>query len=219
MYQVFSDYILDLNKIHDENCNAVILTRCFPSIRMIEEDISRLSYDFWFKNKEISFNTGSANDIYKAITSTYKTEMLQRTLSELVTDVTDIFAHFKDLFKVENINFKAEKIINNSCKLFHVDSVHVRAFITYYGFGTEFLNEGNINALGKTPWDGKCTPEEKNLKLTIDPRRVTRIFPGDLILMKGTKWTNKGNFFSPLYHKSPEISNLNPYRFIVSMDF
>lgn len=219
MYQIFSDYILDLNKIHDPNCNAVILNRCFPSIKIIESDISRLDYEFWFKNQLIGFETKSANDIYRAMSQTYKQDMLQTTLAELITDVTDVFQHFKDLFKVSNVNFRAEKIVSNSCKLFHTDSNHVRAFITYYGLGTEFLNESNINPSGKTPWDGKCTPEEKNLQLTFDPKRVTRIFPGDLILMKGNKWIDKGNHFSALYHKSPEISNINPYRFIVSMDY
>jgi len=219
MYQLITDYIVDLKKIHEKDCNAVVLQRNFPSLKSIEIDLNRLPDEFWLKNQSIYFTTNSANDVYKTLSKAYQTDMLQRTQAELLTDITDIFAHFKDLFKCEQINFRAEKVIANSCKLFHTDSIHARAFVTYYGHGTEFINEANINPLGKYPWDGKCSHEEKNNQLLLDRRKIIRVFPGDLILMKGNKWKDKSNVFSPIYHKSPEISDDNPCRFIVSMDF
>jgi len=219
MHQIFTDYILEINKIYDKNCNAVILQRNFPSLFNIQNDISRLDDNFWLRNQCIYFTTSSANEIHKAMNHSLQYNMLQRTLAELVVDVTDIFAHFKDVFKVEKVNFRMEKIVTNSCKLFHTDSVNARAFITYYGLGTEFVNEANINPMGKTLWDGKISHEEKNKQLLVDPRKIIKIFPGDIIFMKGNKWADKPNAFSPLYHKSPEINDLNPFRFIVSFDF
>lgn len=219
MYQITTDYIVDLNKIYEKNCNAVILQRTFPSLKNIEFDIGNLPESFWEQNQCHHFTTSSANEIFKTLKASFDYEMLQRTSAELITDITDVFAHFKDLFKTDKVNFRCEKIITDSCKLFHTDMVNVRLFVTYYGYGTEFINEANISPSGKIPWDGKMDAREKNDKLMIDNRKVMRIFPGDLILMKGNKWADKSNNFSPLYHKSPDISYANPCRFIVSMDY
>lgn len=94
-------------------------------------------------------------------------------------------------FKTNYLKCRMDLIYSDSCRKFHIDSLHMRSITTLIGPGTEY-------------------------KLTKNNCEIHQVKTGDTILLKGSMYPGKR---SKVLHRSPQISKLGIHRLVFVMDY
>lgn len=123
-------------------------------------------------------------------------------------DIIFLIEKFIQSTLCKNILVKIFSVQHDMCSLFHADFNNLRMLCTYWGPGTEYLRNENVNRafLGKG----------LNEKIVIDAQKVLRVSPFDVLVLKGDKW--EGNTLGGAVHRSPSIG-FNGKRILLKIDF
>lgn len=137
-------------------------------------------------------------------------ERLPPGTAMLAEDVVYLADMYACLFDVELLGIRLKSLDRAMCPRFHVDKLGCRLLTTYFGAGTEYLDNADVDRslLGTAPADPMRLP-------VYDTRApVHQISFGAVALAKGEGWPdNEGRGF---VHRSPDPGNGS--RVLLSID-
>ncbi|MEM1039105.1 MAG: DUF1826 domain-containing protein [Pseudomonadota bacterium] len=112
----------------------------------------------------------------------------------LISDIAGLGNRFAVLMGVDHIRLRLERVSDNACSKFHIDTMTARLVCTYRGTGTQY---GVVNGL----------PE---------PDSITTTPTGSPLLLKGHLWPDA----PPLQfkHRSPPIKGSGETRLLLVLD-
>jgi hypothetical protein len=124
----------------------------------------------------------------------------------LYLDIRDLAEKFLSVTSAKKIGVRLERVQTDSCRLFHVDRVGVRLLTTYFGDGTEWLKNSDVNRAGLG---------QGNDQLVKMDGAATQVIPAGWIgLLKG----ERGNDGLGLVHRSPRVEAAKKKRVLLRMD-
>ena len=106
--------------------------------------------------------------------------VLPASSRKLLSDVLLLGRMFSDITETDTVRLRLERLVNNSCRQFHVDGVGLRLLCTYAGPGTEWLD---------------TTGE------------LHRMETGEVAIFKGAAYADEAERVS---HRSPPVEHLAP---------
>jgi hypothetical protein len=132
-----------------------------------------------------------------------------KKLSSLVaSDMTAVISHFIHYTNAKKVKVKIEPVLDDMCRLFHVDNNKLRLLSSYCGAGTQWLTNDNVKreALGKG----------KNEDIVLDPQNIQQCQLLDILILKGEKWipNNQGG----AVHRSPPVVKGKERRLLLKID-
>lgn len=132
-----------------------------------------------------------------------------RGLDLFVNDITELLNTFSQISKSPTVRVSLSYVTNDQCRVFHTDIMDLRMLCTYYGQGTLWVENDNVN------WKeyGCCHEEDK---IIIDSTQVHQILPFDVALLKGALYPD--NTINAVLHRSPAIEDLNRKRILLRFD-
>ncbi|MEE4376537.1 MAG: DUF1826 domain-containing protein [Candidatus Competibacteraceae bacterium] len=111
--------------------------------------------------------------------------------------------------------FRLETITTPGCRVFHVDNVGLRLLCTYWGPGTQWLDNANVNR-DQLNLQGH-TIEAANRAIMIDPKRIATLKPGWVAVSKGDAYPgNRGHGW--VHRVYPQSANA-PARLRLRLDY
>jgi Protein of unknown function (DUF1826) len=118
-----------------------------------------------------------------------------------------------DLTGCEQVGVRLARVESAMCPRFHVDQLTVRVVSTFWGSGTEYLVEEDVDRR----WLGHAAPgvEGEARGVLRAGARVRRAQAGDVLLLKGEAWP--GNAGRGAVHRSPPASADAP-RLVLTLD-
>ena len=134
-------------------------------------------------------------------------------LPRLAADVHFWAEVLADLTGCEQVGVRLARVESAMCPRFHVDKLTVRVVSTFWGDGTEYLVEQDVDRR----WLGHAAPrvgEEARSALRAGARE-RRAQAGDVLLLKGEAWP--GNAGRGAVHRSPPASAEAP-RLVMTLD-
>ncbi|MGQ9804750.1 MAG: DUF1826 domain-containing protein [Chlorobiales bacterium] len=186
-----------LNEIHNPDCNLAVWTR------KPNADIVRFLQRF--KNEDLHLcKSLSPNEIKWYLLDAMRKFEEKSGKMALIDDVTEIANFFARLTNANKLHLHLDTIRTDQCKKFHRDFYPLRLLCTYVGKGTEYLENDNVNRDGKT-----------NEEIVLDWRKVKRLNPFDVAILKGEHGENVGN---AIIHRSPPIEETNEFRILLRID-
>ncbi|PIO48228.1 MAG: hypothetical protein CMR00_05575 [[Chlorobium] sp. 445] len=128
----------------------------------------------------------------------------QKFIEEVDTTTQDYAA----VVGIDEIKFLLAIVRDNSCEKFHRDFYHLRLLCTYYGEGTEWTPDENVNR--------DKLVKGTNADIIKDASRIYRLRPFDIAILKGEYLPeNKGK---GIIHRSPSILAHNGKRVLLRLD-
>jgi len=124
----------------------------------------------------------------------------------LYTDIEDLARNFFSITGAKTIGVRLERVDDDKCRAFHVDFVSARLLTTYFGAGTHWLKNQDVNRSFLGQGDN-ASVQARGSELQI-------FEPGWIGILKGEK-NNKG---SGLVHRSPPIELSGSERILLRMD-
>lgn len=125
----------------------------------------------------------------------------------LTKDLIRIAEMFSKAAGSDYIRVCVECVTRNKCTLFHCDYYSLRLVTTYFGKGTVWTNNSNVNRKMLGCGDNKL--------IIKDQRKIKTLRPFDIAILKGETYRhNKGN---GIVHRSPDIKE-KEYRIFVHFD-
>ncbi len=134
-------------------------------------------------------------------------ELYLDAANDLINDLSEIAQSFSEISSSDIIKLSAECITDYKCPLFHCDYYALRLVSTYYGRGTEWTYNDNVNRSG--------LGSGNNRLILKDMRRTRRMKPFDVAILKGE--TYKNNSGRGIVHRSPDMKK-GDHRIFIHMD-
>lgn len=135
------------------------------------------------------------------------------TFPSLYNDILYLKNIFADFLEREP-SFKFEILKENACKLFHEDYIEWRLICTYFGPGTEYVDDESIinREIMCQPW---TDPDQQNHLIVTNWNMIKSLPAGWAAIMRGKKG-DKNN--QGLIHRSPEIESKNLIRIVLTLN-
>ena len=136
-----------------------------------------------------------------------------RILAEDACELATIFAHISGR---EHLRLRLERVEDDGCALFHVDTLPLRMVCTYSGPGTQWLEEDNVrrDQLGAR---GRSL-EEANAAIVVDPAKIQTAPAWHVLLFKGRLWEGHG-YYDGLVHRSAPVRHPRDHRLRLTVDY
>jgi len=134
-------------------------------------------------------------------------------LDVLINDICQLIEMFGLLFDLDFIGVRLSVLDRAMCPRFHVDHVPCRLITTYFGNGTEWLENNPHN---RSLLKANVTKQTCQKSVQEQETNSRHIPTGNVALMKGENW--EGNENKGLIHRSPEV-NPSEQRLILTLDF
>lgn len=133
---------------------------------------------------------------------------LQISMQALVDDLAGLAHQFAKISPCQTYRWRFAKVKSNMCTRYHADINDLRLLCTYYGPGTLWLTQDNINAraLRRNLYD----------ELVKEHSQVRQILPFEVALLKGALHTE--NNPGAVLHRSPTIEEHGTIRLLFRMD-
>lgn len=134
----------------------------------------------------------------------------------LLFDFQTLAAKFRDISGREHLRLRFERVEDDGCALFHVDTLPLRMLCTYAGPGTQWLDENNVrrNQLGSR---GRSI-ENANEAIVVNPENIHTAPTWHVLVFKGRLWTGHG-YSDGLVHRSAPVRHPKDYRLRLTLDF
>lgn len=138
------------------------------------------------------------------------------SLSALAKDVREIAECFSTITGRTHVRLRFEKVEDDGCALFHVDTLPLRMLCTYSGPGTQWVEEENVrrDQLGSR---GR-TIEEANAAIVIDPTHVHTAPCWHVLAFKGRMWDGHAHQ-DGLVHRSAPVRHPRDHRLRLTVDY
>ncbi len=131
----------------------------------------------------------------------------------LSADIAQLVDMFTVLFECPTVGLRLATMDQAMCPRFHVDRVGCRLVTTYSGFGTEWLNDSDVDRTKLGARDANITDIEAGLFHHAEQVNCAR--RADVVLLKGSRW--EGNEDHAVVHRSPTPKN-HTRRLFLSLD-
>jgi hypothetical protein len=122
------------------------------------------------------------------------TRALHRVLIADITRLTDLFCNAMELATFE---LRLELVRTDSCRKFHADYVSARLITTYFGEGTDWLDDADAARVAAGD----------------EPQHINRLAAFDVGLFKGKLATG-----TPAIHRSPPIAGTGAVRLLLVLN-
>lgn len=141
--------------------------------------------------------------------------MLQlATDSALIADIRQLIEMYADLFMLQQVGVRFEKIDKTMCPRFHTDRLACRLVTTYHGNGTQWLDEANADR-SKLGAGAAGLPDNQS-GIYHDENQICSAMAGDVLLLKGEGWQDSP--VAGIIHRSPPADSGQP-RLLLTLDF
>ena len=130
-----------------------------------------------------------------------------RGYQQLIEDIYQLAWQFSELVQRPNVKIYFAKIENSMCRLFHTDANELRLLCTYWGAGTQWVDNNNIR-----PHFGNPSSNAERIK---DLSKVLSVRTGDVAILKGALHNDLET--NPLMHRSPPLEK-NQCRLLLRLD-
>ncbi len=134
--------------------------------------------------------------------------------SALIADIRQLIEMYADLFMLQQVGVRFEKIDNTMCPRFHTDRLACRLVTTYHGAGTEWLAEDNADR-SKLGTGAAGLPDNQS-GIYLDESQICSATAGDVLLLKGDGWPDSP--VAGIIHRSPPADPNQP-RLLLTLDF
>lgn len=142
--------------------------------------------------------------------SAWLDERLSPAAKILAEDVAYLADMYACLFDVELLGIRLKSLDRAMCPRFHVDKLGCRLLTTYFGAGTEYLDNDDVDR----SLVGKASTDPARLPVTDPSTPIHQMSAGAVALAKGEGWPgNEGRGF---VHRSPDPGE--GYRILLSID-
>jgi hypothetical protein len=108
-----------------------------------------------------------------------------------------------DLLGCQAIGLRIERLERAMCPRWHIDRTGIRLLCTWYGPGTEWLDDPRIDPRG-LPGSAADAPATGQAR------------PFDILLLKGSAW--QGDAAGGAVHRSPQVAPGSDPRILVALD-
>lgn len=134
----------------------------------------------------------------------------------LATDFVALAEKFREISGRQHLRLRFERVEDDGCALFHVDTLPLRMLCTYAGPGTQWLEETNVrrDQLGSR---GRSLMEA-NAAIVIDPEEIRTVPAWHVIAFKGRLWGGHG-YSDGLVHRSAPVRHENDFRLRLTLDW
>lgn len=136
------------------------------------------------------------------------------TDSALVADIRQLIEMYADLFMLQQVGVRFEKIDKTMCPRFHTDRLACRLVTTYHGNGTQWLDETNADR-SKLGAGAAGLPDNQS-GIYHNENQIRSAVAGDVLLLKGDGWPDSP--VAGIIHRSPP-ADLDQPRLLLTLDF
>jgi hypothetical protein len=184
-----------LDKIHLPTTNITIYTR----------DVHHLTLEI--KQLLLASKKIQVSGKIESITKDLKQELNQ--YQSLLDDVLSLLHQFERITKAETFRLTIATVQTNMCRKFHTDINDLRMLCTYFGPGTLWIKDENVNqqALDSTKEDEPTLYDESNIE---------RVQEGAVVILKGALYPSKKT--NAIVHRSPNIEKNGEQRLLLRID-
>jgi len=199
---------LKTERLHDEFNDPAVLTHIYNAEvnlavwdRTLDDDIVRYSQLLCreFKSYQMRFS-GNISAIEKHLKEDFP---IGSGRSNFINDVTLLVDMFSELLDLKEVGIRFAVLTKAMCPKFHVDRVPVRLITTYWGNGTEWMENAHVNR------------NELGFIEVPQSAPIHHLYEGQVGLMKGESW--EGNEGGGLVHRSAK-ADVNSPRCVLTLD-
>ncbi|YCO05366.1 DUF1826 domain-containing protein [Vibrio sp. VNB-15] len=133
---------------------------------------------------------------------------------DLLTNMAELVDMFCYLFELEDAGLRLATLNSAMCPRFHVDQVPCRLVTSYFGSGTQWLQNSTVDR-SKLGRGSNGLPDSESGLYDVESD-IQQLACGDVALLKGGRWI--GNEHTGLVHRSPNIMS-NETRLLMTLDF
>jgi hypothetical protein len=126
----------------------------------------------------------------------------------LAADMVELAYSFTQIAPCLSYRWRFAKVKSNMCTRYHADLNDLRLLCTYYGPGTLWLTQDNINP--------KALRRNLHDELVIDPSQVRHVAPFDVAILKGA--LHPENTAGAVLHRSPTVEEHGTARLLFRLD-
>lgn len=141
---------------------------------------------------------------------------IRSSIQALKLDIVNLASRFTAISGHQHLRVRFERVENDGCALFHVDTLPLRLVCTYSGPGTQWVEEEHV-CRGQLGLRGR-TLEEANLAIVPDPNSIRTCPAWHVLIFKGRLWKGHG-YFDGLVHRSAPVRHPNDFRLRLTIDF
>lgn len=131
-----------------------------------------------------------------------------------IEDVVQLVEMYADLFDLNTVGLRLSLINETMCPRFHTDHLACRMVTTYYGQGSEWLKEENVDR-SKLGAGAKGLPDHLS-GIYLHSQDIQQLQQAEVGLLKGDGWI--GSQVSGIVHRSPLIHRAEK-RLLLTLDF
>ena len=141
---------------------------------------------------------------------------IQAACEALAEDFKDLAGKFSTISGRQHLRLRFERVEDDGCALFHVDSLPMRMLCTYAGPGTQWLEEDNVrrDQLGSR---GRNL-NDANAAIIVDDRKIHTESAWHVLIFKGRLWESYG-YSEGLVHRSAPVRHPRDFRLRLTIDF
>jgi hypothetical protein len=144
-------------------------------------------------------STGDAATLSRAVANAVASLRLEPSLADwLAADILALARLYREATRATRLTARIETLVDDACRLFHVDNVRFRLATTYRGPGTQWLDPAEVS--GETPAAEHFRHMER----------------GWIVIMRGGKAATTD--LPALPHRSPPIAATGLTRLFVAID-
>lgn len=132
---------------------------------------------------------------------------------ELSANISELAEMYSILFEARTLGIRLTTLDSAMCPRFHVDRVGCRLVSAFYGPGSEWLADEDVDRRHLGPRDSKIDDISAGLYITRE--QIQPIGCGDVALLKGSNW--EGNQHNAIVHRSPPVPS-GQTRLLLSID-
>ncbi len=138
------------------------------------------------------------------------------SLKALAEDWAALAQRFADLTGRKHLRLRFERVEDDGCALFHVDTLPIRLLCTYAGPGTQWVEEEDVrrNQLGLM---GRSITEA-NAAIVPVPDTIRTVPAWHVLIFKGRPWEGHG-YSDGLVHRSAPVRYSKDHRLRLTIDF
>jgi hypothetical protein len=188
---------MTLDKINKKEVNIAIYDR---DISSLTKEVKKLLC----MNIELRFN-GSIETILNSISTTIDHEIF----GSIIKDIHQLLKLFGETSDSNSFRLLLASVNSNMCQKFHTDINDLRMLCTYYGPGTLWLTDDNINRQALNSFgDEEC--------IALDESKIQQAGTGSAIILKGAIYLSEGT--KAVVHRSPTIEESVETRLLLRID-
>ncbi|MGY8871667.1 MAG: DUF1826 domain-containing protein [Pseudomonadales bacterium] len=203
---ITGDYPEVMTAIYEEQINLVVLQRSLP------DEVTNYCQKLLDNNP--NFNLRS---VLNHKTPTQSLASLLPDLagkSAFIEDMTLLLDMYRCLFELDEVGLRLQVLDRAMCPRFHTDKLGCRLVSTYYGQGTEWIDNCGVDRSKLGAGNMGLSDEESGLYP--HAASIQQASKGDVVLLKGDGWFGNDGFGA--VHRSPAVT-LGEKRVVVTMDF